>query len=344
MKLDEFDFNLPEELIAQEPIADRDASRMMVVDSSAEGISHDTFNHLPLFLREGDTLVVNDSRVIPARLVARKATGGKTEILLLREEARPEGASPCWQVLLRPAKGVSPSLSLELAGGGKARVLERISDKKWLLSFETEQPFADFLERYGEVPLPPYIKRPEGPSQHDRERYQTVYARLPGSVAAPTAGLHFTPQLLETLKANGVRVARITLHVGHGTFQPMLAENVEDHTIDDEFYEITPEAAEAINSARRVIAVGTTSIRTLESASDEKGIVLPSAGATDLYIYPGYRFKRVNAVITNFHLPRSSLFLLVCAFAGRTRMLAAYRSAIDLGYRFYSYGDCMLIF
>lgn len=343
LKLGDYDFDLPEELIAQEPAPVRDDSRLLVIDRSTGEVLHRRFRDLPSFLKAGDTLVLNDSKVIPARLIAKKDTGGKIEILLLREEPTVNGGDACWQVLLRPARAVAESLRLKLPGGGEARVMNRLSDKKWLVSFKTELPFADFLERFGESPLPPYIKRATGESPHDRARYQTIYAAKPGSVAAPTAGLHFTPQVLEALQNRGVRIATITLHVGYGTFQPVLAENISEHSVDEEYYEIPPEAAAAINSARRVIAAGTTSMRTLESAADEAGIVLPGAGWTNLYIYPGHRFKRVDAMITNFHLPRSSLFLLVCAFAGRGLMQEAYRLAVTMRYRFYSYGDCTLI-
>ncbi len=343
LKLGDFDFELPEELIAQEPAPLRDASRLMVIDRLTGEIFHHSFWELPSFLKEGDTLVLNDSKVIPARLIAKKDTGRKIEILLLREEPLVNGSDPCWQVLLRPARAVRESLTLTLPGGATARVLKRLSDKKWLLSFQTELPLADFLERFGESPLPPYIKRTAGEHPQDRDRYQTVYAKVPGSVAAPTAGLHFTPQVLLALHDKGVRIATITLHVGYGTFKPLLAENVAEHTVDEEYYEISPEAAAAINSARRVIAAGTTSMRTLESAADAAGIILPGAGWTKLYIYPGHRFKRVDALITNFHLPRSSLFVLVCAFAGRGLMQEAYRMAVTRHYRFYSYGDCTLI-
>ncbi len=343
LKLGDFDFELPEDLIAQEPAPLRDASRLMVIDRSSGEIMHQCFRDLPRFLKEGDTLVLNDSRVIPARLRARKETGGKIEILLLRETPPVAGGDVCWQALLRPARGVTESLTLTLPGGGTARVLKCLTDRKWLLSFQAGLPFADYLERFGESPLPPYIKRAVAENPLDRDRYQTVYAKNPGSIAAPTAGLHFTEQLLDELQNKGVRIAKISLHVGYGTFQPVLTENIAEHVIDEEYYEISPEAAAAINRAKRVIAAGTTCTRTLESAANEQGIIESGAGWTNLSIYPGHRFKRVDALITNFHLPRSTLFLLVCAFAGRGLMKEAYRLATEMRYRFYSYGDCTLI-
>lgn len=343
MKLEEFDFHLPEELIAQEPVAVRDASRLLVIDRSTRAMSHRHFFELPSLLEEGDTLVVNDSKVIPARLTAQKDGGGKVEILLLKEEPSMPDGRASWQALLRPARSLRESMRLALPGGGEAEIVKRLSDKKWLLSFQTALPFIDFLERFGASPLPPYIKRKTGATPEDRRRYQTVYAAKPGSVAAPTAGLHFTPEVLTALENRGIRIAKITLHVGYGTFQPVTTERVEEHKIEEEYYEITPAAAEAINLAKRVIAVGTTSMRTLEAAADEDGYIRPGARWTDLYIYPGYRFKRVDALLTNFHLPRSSLFLLVCAFAQTELMKEAYRLAISLRYRFYSYGDCTLI-
>jgi S-adenosylmethionine:tRNA ribosyltransferase-isomerase len=341
MKLDDFDFPLPPELVAQEPAAVRDASRLLVIRGEETGHRH--FRDLPDYLGPGDVLVLNDTRVFPARLEARKATGAAVEILLLREEG--DGTEDIvWQALLKPARMLAVGEVLALPLGGTAVIKKRLSEKKWLLAFHSPGPFLQYLERVGETPLPPYIKRPQGEKPGDRERYQTVYARKAGSVAAPTAGLHFTPELLEKLKNKGVGLETITLHIGYGTFQPVQVENIAQHRVEEEYYEVTPETAAAINAARRVIAAGTTVMRTLESAADEEGIISTQAGWTDLYIRPGHHFRCVDALITNFHLPRSSLFLLVCAFGGREIMLAAYQEAIRQRYRFYSYGDCTLIF
>jgi S-adenosylmethionine:tRNA ribosyltransferase-isomerase len=344
MKLEEFTYDLPEELIAQEPAAVRDGSRMMVVHRKTGEIEIRTFRDLPGYFGEGDVFVVNDSRVFPARLIGRKETGGLIEILLLtRQPGDPPGET--WEVLLRPAKRVDIGMTVTFAPGCEARIVRRLSEKQWLLQFRTEIPFDDFLARLGRAPLPPYIKRKRdrARSQEDLERYQTVYARVAGSVAAPTAGLHFTPEVLDFLRARGVGIAPITLHVGYGTFLPIETGDVEDHVMEEEHYTIGGEAAGLVNGAKRVIAVGTTSTRVLESAADDDGRIRPVSGSTRLYLYPGSRFRRVDALLTNFHLPKSSLFLLVCAFAGRERMQAAYRLAIENRFRFYSYGDCMLI-
>jgi S-adenosylmethionine:tRNA ribosyltransferase-isomerase len=260
--------------------------------------------------------------------------------------ARQSGGLPgeTWEVLLRPAKRVEIGMTVTFAEGCRARIIRRLSEKQWLLEFQTEIPLDDFLARFGRAPLPPYIKRKrEARSQQDLERYQTVYARVKGSVAAPTAGLHFTQEVLDLLKSRGVGIAPITLHVGYGTFLPIETERVEDHVMEEEHYMIGGETASMVNGAKRVIAVGTTSTRVLESVADDEGRIRPVSGSTRLYLYQGCRFRRVDALLTNFHLPKSSLFLLVCAFAGRERMQKAYRHAIENGFRFYSYGDCMLI-
>ena len=343
MKLQDFDYTLPEELIAQAPAPDRDRSRMMAVDRGAGSIQDLAFRDFPGRLRKGDVLVINDSRVIPARHFARKTTGAAVEILLLR--SREGVSSPRWEALLRPAKRLRAGTTLALDGGASVRVLERINDRKWVVEFETGEPFESFLRRRGQAPLPPYIRRRKDSPQSsaDLERYQTVYAKRPGSVAAPTAGLHFTGPILDEIRDSGVAVATVTLHVGYGTFTPVETEQIEDHVMEEEYFEIGDETAEAINSAARVVAVGTTSTRVLESIADERGRIRAASGFTGLYIYPGYRFRRVGALLTNFHLPKSSLLLLACAFAGRELMCSAYRRAIAEKYRFYSYGDCMLI-
>lgn len=345
MKLADFGYHLPEELIAQEPCPERDQSRMMVLDRGRGTIRHSIFRNFPGHLKKGDALVINNSKVIPARLMGTKETGGRVEVLLLSRKNATHARRETWEVLLRPAKSIKPGIALRFGGEGLATVMERINDKKWHLDFTTLSPFNEFLEQAGTPPLPPYIKRREkqARSPEDKNRYQTIYARLPGSVAAPTAGLHFSPAVMAALEGREIPVAPITLHVGYGTFRPMEAEDVEDHRMEEEHYEISEEAAKLINSAVRVVAVGTTSTRTLEGAADEAGRIHPGRNTTDLYIYPGYRFRSVGALLTNFHLPKSTLYLLACTFAGCDLIREAYRQAIEERYRFYSYGDCMLI-
>jgi len=344
MKLEEFDYTLPEELIAQKPAAVRDLSRMMIVHRQTGRIDIGTFRDLPGYFGPGDVVVVNDSRVFPARLIGRKETGGLIEILLLaRSKDGPPGET--WDVLLRPAKRVVVGSVIAFTDDVRATVVNRLGEKRWLLNFTTARPFDDFLAQQGRAPLPPYIKRQRdlSPSVEDLERYQTVYARVKGSVAAPTAGLHFTPEVLESLRNRGAEIAPVTLHIGYGTFLPIETERVEDHVMEEERFSLGEETARKINEASRVIAVGTTATRVLESVGDAEGRIAPASGSTGLYLYPGYRFRRVDALLTNFHLPKSSLFLLVCAFAGRELMREAYETAIANRFRFYSYGDCMLI-
>ena len=345
MKLKDFGYHLPEELIAQTPSDLRDESRMLVVKRGTGDVECRTFRDLPEFAEKGNVLVINDTKVIPARLIGKKSTGGMIEIFLLARMSEDPDSSETWQVLLRPGKRVSVGARILFDAECEAQVVDRVSEKKWIVTFATGVAFGDFLKKYGTTPLPPYIKRDRDSldSPADMDRYQTIYARFPGSVAAPTAGLHFSQNILDTLKKNGVYVVPITLHVGYGTFLPIEADDVEDHMMEEEFFEITPEAADVINSAEKVIAVGTTSTRVLEAAVDEAGKIKPSSAYTRLFIYPGYRFKRVGSLITNFHLPRSSLYLLVCAFAGKTLTETAYKEAVRNRFRFYSYGDCMLI-
>jgi S-adenosylmethionine:tRNA ribosyltransferase-isomerase len=343
MDLDEFAYRLPEALIAQEPSPERDQSRMMIVRRNEGDIRTGHFLTLPDYLRKGDVLVVNDSKVIPARLYGRKDTGAVIEILLLARRDFHDDA--VWEVLLKPAKRVRAGTTICFGPDARAQIIDRLGEKKWLLRFEMGLPIEPLLQKYGIMPLPPYIRRDKTKSTdtNDRERYQTLYARIPGSVAAPTAGLHFSAALLGRLKDQGIPIASITLHVGYGTFMPITVQSVENHVMDGEYYEVTPEAADMINGARRVIAVGTTSTRVIESAAGRNGQIRPGSGQTSLFIYPGYRFRRLGALLTNFHLPRSSLLLLVCAFAGTELTLSAYRQAVEEHFRFYSYGDCMLI-
>jgi len=345
MRLTDFDYDLPAALIAQHPCPVRDRSRMMVLHRRSRQPEHRHFFNLPDYLERGDVLVINDSRVIPARLYATRDTGGRVELLLLKRIRKDAPGLQMWEVLLKPARRIRTGQILHLPDDAEARISERISEKKWAVEIMTGTDFSGFLRRHGEAPLPPYIRREAGDLSglHDRELYQTIYARADGSVAAPTAGLHFTPEIFAALNTRGIRIARVTLHVGYGTFLPVTAPRVQDHVMDEEFFEIGEEASELINQAKRVIAVGTTSTRVLESTADDRGRIHPTTGSTRLFIYPGYRFKRVECMLTNFHLPRSSLLLLVSALAGRETILAAYRQAVAEAYRFYSYGDCMLI-
>jgi S-adenosylmethionine:tRNA ribosyltransferase-isomerase len=344
MELKDFSYFLPDELIAQHPCQKRDRSRLLFLDKNEEKMADFSFFQLQDFLQNGDVLVVNDSRVIPARLFGKKPTGGILEILLLTKKES-EKESQTWEALIRPAKRLRENDVIFLGNDCEAKVLARISDKKWLLKFFAQNGFEAYLNRFGRAPLPPYIKRKKNtePDIIDRERYQTIYAKNPGSIAAPTAGLHFSDDVLQTLQAKGIQIATITLHVGYGTFLPIEVNEVEKHVMESEYYEISAESSQIINNAQRVIAVGTTSTRTLESVADNNGYVQAKSGITTHFIYPGYKFKRVNGLLTNLHLPQSSLFLLVCAFAGTDLIKKAYQHAIEHRYHFYSYGDCMLI-
>lgn len=333
LNLTDFDFPLPPESIAQEPLPDRSASRMLVVRRESGTWEDRCFRDLPQFLRPGDCLVLNDSRVIPSRLYAtRPGRTGKIEVFLVQ----PVGADT-WEALVKPGRKVPVGERLLFGEGLEAEVLNRAEHGERRLKFFCDGDFYEVLDRLGHVPLPPYIKRPD--TAADRERYQTVYANERGSVAAPTAGLHFTPEVLDACRAAGAAITRVTLHVGLGTFQPLHAENVEEATLHTERYSVTAEAAKAIDSAQRVVAVGTTSVRTIESVATTGNL----SGDTNLFLYPGCTFRKTGAMLTNFHLPQSSLFVLVCAFAGTGLMQAAYRHAITGQFRFFSYGDCMLI-
>lgn len=349
MRMADFDYELPPEAIAQEPVEPRDASRLLVLHRDQGRLEHRIFRELPQYLRAGDVLVVNESRVRPARLVGEKeGTGGVVELLLLRPD--PDGV---WECLARPGRRLRPGVRV-VFGGGRLRAEILVSPPGGpagvcRVRLEHQGSLDQVLEELGRLPLPPYIHR----ELADPERYQTVYARETGSAAAPTAGLHFTPELLERVRALGVQVVPVVLHVGLDTFRPVTEEEAEAHPMHREYYAIPPETAQAVNGARaqggRVVAVGTTSVRALESAAlraEEAGTgqrIWAGSGWTDLYIYPGYRFRAVDALVTNFHLPRSTLLLLVSALAGREAILEAYRVALAEGYRFYSFGDAMLI-
>ena len=340
MNIGEFDYELPSELIAQAPAETRDASRLLVLRRASGALEDRAFGALPFLLRAGDCLVVNDSRVIPARVLAEDDAGRPVELLFV--EPLNEHA---WRALVRPGRRCRPGAHLR-AGGVRLRVMGADPDGTRVIARE-QGTIAALLEAHGLPPLPPYIARHAKPAPEDWERYQTVYATSPGSVAAPTAGLHFSEAMLAALRAAGVEIHAVTLHVGPATFRPVVAATVEEHRIAPERASIAPAAAQAIDRARsegrRVVAVGTTTVRALESAADETGRVRPVDGVADLTIRPGHRFRVVDALLTNFHLPRSSLLLLVAAFAGREAVLAAYRHAVAARYRFYSYGDAMLI-
>lgn len=342
MKVSDFDYFLPEELIAQEPIEQRSMSRLMVLDRSKGSIEHKIFKDIVDYLEEGDCLVLNDTRVIPARLLGvREDTGGKIEFVLLKKIDK-----DTWEVILKPGRRAKKGTRFVFGNNGelKAEIIDIVEEGNRIVKFEYEGIFDEVLDRIGIIPLPPYISK----KLNDKERYQTVYSRHKGSAAAPTAGLHFTKELLDEIKARGVNLVYVTLHVGLGTFRPVKTEEVTEHTMHSEFYSISEEACEIINRAKaaskRVIAVGTTSCRVLETVSDENGMVKPGNGWTDIFIYPGYRFKAVDALITNFHLPQSTLIMLVSAFASREMILNAYNTAVKEKYRFFSFGDAMFIY
>ncbi len=339
MKTKDFFYELPEELIAQSPLPDRASSRLMLLDKRTGEVGHSVFSRLPEYLREGDCLVLNDSRVLPARLIGRRATGGAVEALLLKDMG-----GGVWECLTRPGRKTPVGTKLFFGEGElTGEVVEAVEGGNKRIRFDCEGIFLEVLERLGKMPLPPYIKQ----ELQDAERYQTVYAKSPGSAAAPTAGLHFTPELLQALRDKGVELNYVTLHVGLGTFRPVKEEDLEGHEMHAEFCCISPETAARVNAAkregRRVVCVGTTSCRTLEAVADEAGFVRPFADWVNIFIYPGYRFKCTDALITNFHLPESTLIMLVSALAGREHVLAAYREAVKARYRFFSFGDAMFI-
>ncbi len=341
MKTSDFAYDLPEELIAQDPLADRASSRLLVLDKKTGERAHKNFHEIVHYLRRGDCLVINDTKVIPARLIGQKeGTGGKVEVLLLKRRE-----NNIWETLVKPGKKARPGAEIVFGGGLlRAEVLEVVEEGNRLVKFSYEGIFEEILDQLGQMPLPPYITH----ELEDRNRYQTVYAAYEGSAAAPTAGLHFTKELLAEIEDMGVSIARVTLHVGLGTFRSVKVEDVAKHHMHTEYYRVTEEAANIINGTKkrggRVICVGTTSCRTIESAAAADGTVVPGEGDTDIFIYPGYRFKVLDCLITNFHLPESTLLMLVSALAGREQVMAAYQEAVAERYRFFSFGDAMFIY
>ncbi len=332
-------YDLPERLIAQTPLERRDGSRLLVLDKTTGEREHRHFYDLPEYLRPGDCMVLNDSRVIPARLIGARPTGGAIEVVLLRDLGDKR-----WECLVRPGKKMRPGHQVIFGDGELTGQVESVSEGgNRVIRFQYEGIFLEILERLGRMPLPPYIKE----QLADPERYQTVYSKHPGSAAAPTAGLHFTPELLDKIRAMGVDVRFVTLHVGLGTFRPVKAEDIEDHEMHSEFCTVPADTAQAVNRAKaagnRVVSVGTTSCRTLESFTGEDGRLRADSGWTNIFIYPGYKFKCIDALVTNFHLPGSTLVMLVSALAGRENILAAYKEAVEMEYRFFSFGDAMFI-
>jgi len=339
LKTSDFDFQLPEELIAQTPLAQRDSSRLLILDKRMGTIKHRHFYDLPQFLRPGDCLVLNDSRVLPARLIGHRPTGGTCEVLLLVDRGEDR-----WECLVRPGRKLKPGAQVIFGDGQLTATVEaELNDGKRTIRFHYQGIFLEILEQLGKMPLPPYIKA----ELSDQERYQTVYSKVAGSAAAPTAGLHFTPELLERIRAAGIKTCCVTLHVGLGTFRPVKAEDIQNHEMHSEFCMITRETADIINETKRsggrVICVGTTSCRTIESFAAEDGTISECSGWTNIFIYPGYKFKVLDALITNFHLPQSTLIMLVSALAGREHILEAYEEAVREKYRFFSFGDAMFI-
>ncbi len=340
MKRQDFYYELPEELIAQDPLEDRQSSRLLVLDKESGVISHRIFKDITEYLQEGDCLVINDTKVIPARLIgSREGTNAKIEILLLKRRE-----NNIWETLVKPGKKAKPGTKIIFGEGLlTGEVIDVVEEGNRLIQFTYEGIFEEILDQLGQMPLPPYITH----QLEDKNRYQTVYAVHTGSAAAPTAGLHFTPELLKTIEDKGVSIARVTLHVGLGTFRPVKVDEITDHHMHSEFFQIDEEAADKINRAKdakkRVICVGTTSCRTVESAADENGRLKACSGWTEIFIYPGYQFKVLDCLITNFHLPESTLIMLVSALAGREKVLGAYEEAVRERYRFFSFGDAMLV-
>ena len=340
LKTSDFYYDLPEELIAQDPLEDRSSSRLLVLDKETGNTEHHIFRDIVGYLNPGDCLVINDTKVIPARLIgAKEETGAKIEVLLLKR-----GADDVWETLVKPGRKAKPGTRISFGDGLLVgEVVDIVDEGNRLIRFEYEGIFEEILDQLGQMPLPPYITH----QLKDKDRYNTVYAKNSGSAAAPTAGLHFTPELLEEIRKKGVDIARVTLHVGLGTFRPVKVDDVENHHMHSEFYMVSEEAAQKINRTKenggRVICVGTTSCRTIESAADENGHLKACSGWTEIFIYPGYRFKILDALITNFHLPESTLVMLVSALAGKEHVLSAYEEAVKERYRFFSFGDAMFI-
>lgn len=340
MDLHDFYYDLPQELIAQDPLEDRSSSRLLVLDKESGSIKHEIFHNITEYLKPGDCLVINDTKVIPARLYGvRKDTGAKIEILLLKRKE-----NDMWEVLVKPGRKAKPGTVISFGDGIlECEVKDIVDDGNRIIQFSYQGIFEEILDRLGQMPLPPYITH----ELKDKNRYQTVYARHDGSAAAPTAGLHFTKELLKKIQEMGVDIAHVTLHVGLGTFRPVKVQNIKEHHMHSEYYCIEQEEADKINNAKknggRIISVGTTSCRTLESAADENGYLKASSGWTDIFIYPGYNFKVIDCLITNFHLPESTLLMLVSALAGREHIMAAYEEAVKERYRFFSFGDAMFI-
>jgi S-adenosylmethionine:tRNA ribosyltransferase-isomerase len=340
MKTSDFYYDLPEELIAQDPLEDRTASRLLVLDRKTGAVKHKIFSDVIDYLNKGDCLVINNTRVIPARLIGEKeGTGGKVEVLLLKRRA-----NDVWETLVKPGKKLKPGAKITFGDGRlRAEVLEVVEEGNRLVKFHYEGIFEEILDSLGEMPLPPYITH----KLEDKEMYQTVYAKFDGSAAAPTAGLHFTKELLNKIEEKGIKISSITLHVGLGTFRPVKVDDVNNHHMHTEWYEVNAEAAEIINETKRnggrVICVGTTSCRTIESVADDNGYMKAKTGETDIFIYPGYKFKVMDGLITNFHLPESTLVMLVSAFAGKENVLSAYETAVKEKYRFFSFGDAMIL-
>ncbi len=340
MKRQDFYYELPEELIAQDPLKDRSSSRLLVLDKESGAVSHHVFREITDYLNPGDCLVINDTRVIPARLIGTKeGTDAKIEVLLLKRKE-----NNIWETLVKPGKKAKAGARIRFGEGILiGEVVDVVEEGNRLIQFSFEGIFEEILDELGQMPLPPYITH----QLEDKERYQTVYAEHTGSAAAPTAGLHFTPKLLENIEKKGVDIAKVTLHVGLGTFRPVKVEEITKHHMHSEFYQIDGEAAEKINHAKkkggRIVCVGTTSCRTIESAADKEGYIKPCSGWTEIFIYPGYQFKVLDGLITNFHLPESTLIMLVSALAGRENVLAAYEEAVKERYRFFSFGDAMLV-
>lgn len=342
MLLAEFDYHLPPELIAQKPSDRRDAARLLTLERQSGALAETVFSAIDGLFRDGDLLVLNNTRVIPARLTGFKESGGKVEVFLVRRVPCP---GEVWRCLVRASKPPKAGVAIRLAEGVTAHVLERDEEDTWKVSFSPVEGFEGWLERAGSMPLPPYIRR--AAEEHDRERYQTVFASVKGAVAAPTAGLHMTPELMEAIRSRGVEIAPLTLHVGLGTFMPVRVEALQDHRMHREYYSIPEATATAVNRRRReggrVVALGTTACRALEQAAAKDGSVRPGDGEADIFIRPGYEFRAVDALITNFHLPKSTLLMLVSAFAGKELLFRAYAEAVQRRFRFFSYGDAMFI-